>query len=446
MKILFIESREIINLFRLVGDKLKEEGYSSNYLILNKFYSKKRDDEILIPATRKKYKVLKENIKLFDKIKTSDRQFNDFGAKDYSHYQYYHDKITEIISKLNPDIIIGEAASFQDLLTIEVAKKNNILYLNPMSCRYPKSRFSFYQYDSCNPYLGSGEIKSEEKTILEIDEIINRKILPDYMKKKEKTKKKTFLKDRFNKFLFSAMNDKNTPNSLKYISKNRENKRIRKKWEAVSKVQLIAKKFGLLFPLQMQPEGNIDVFGVKYRNQTKVISKLISVIPKDIILYVKPNPKSRYEITDDIIKLAKENSNLILLPHSLEMSDIIKNIDLVITNTGTIAIECILNNTPISILSKYFFNTASNCIYINDINDINDIINLVKINEFPTLTKKEILNYFNSLRRTSYEGIMSSDSTDNTNINLLTNSFLSMLLKHERILLENIEKKSNFVT
>ena len=46
----------------------------------------------------------------------------------------------------------------QYLLTIKICKEKNILFLHPTSCRYPSGRFSFYKYDTVQPYLGSNEL------------------------------------------------------------------------------------------------------------------------------------------------------------------------------------------------------------------------------------------------------------------------------------------------
>src|SRR5690606_17886319 len=109
-------------------------------------------------------------------------------------------------------------------------------------------------------------------------------------------------------------------------------------------------------------------------------------LPKDAVLYVKPNPKSKYELTKNLIKQIQITKNIIHLHHTTKMDDIIKDIDLVMTVTGTVAIECILNNKPIITLVNTVNNSASNCIFIKDLSkELVPIINSVKDKTFNKL-------------------------------------------------------------
>ena len=164
----------------------------------------------------------------------------------------------------------------------------------------------------------------------------------------------------------------------------------------------------------MQPEANIDVWGRKYRDQLKLIKTIAKTLPKDSVLFVKPNPKSKYELTKNLIKQIQITKNIIPLHHTTKMDDLVKDIDLVITVTGTVAIECILNNKPIITLVNTVNNTASNCIYIKHLSkELVPIINSVKDKTFNKLNDEEKINFINTLNSTSFKGIISDPFSDN---------------------------------
>ena len=163
----------------------------------------------------------------------------------------------------------------------------------------------------------------------------------------------------------------------------------------------------------MQPEANIDVWGRKYRDQTKLVEEISRNLPKGAVLYVKPNPKSKYELSEDLIALVLENKNIIPLSHATKMDHILPEIDLVITVTGTIAIECILGNKPVITLTKTINNEASNCIYVEDLSaQLPQIIKDAESYRFGTVTNQEKIDFINILNKTSYKGLITDPFTD----------------------------------
>ena len=227
MKILFIENRYKTFTFETIANELIKDGHTISFLIQNKKFLPKGDfTNYIIPYPKSKKNSSYKKDDEVKKIIASDRMQNFFQKKDTDYFYYYNQKIQEILLQKKPDIVFGESTAFHELLTIKNCKKNNILYLNPSSCRYPKNRFSFYMYDTLKPYRGSEEKLSEKKAFQIIDSIINRSQKPDYMKviKKEKTK---LLKDKFLKVKSYLRGDYyNTPNPfVKYkIEKQKKRK------------------------------------------------------------------------------------------------------------------------------------------------------------------------------------------------------------------------------
>jgi hypothetical protein len=157
----------------------------------------------------------------------------------------------------------------------------------------------------------------------------------------------------------------------------------------------------------MQPEANIDVWGRPYRDQLKTIQKLYKQLNEGEILYVKPNPKSKYELSEKLINFIKNNPGIVALRHDVSMNAIFADIDLFVTVTGTIAIECIFANKPVVTLVKTLNNKAANCIYLKDLKLLKEQILKVRNHDFTLISKEEKLDFLNLLNASSFKGIIS---------------------------------------
>lgn len=434
MRILFIENRHKTFFFEQIAKNLIDDGHDIHWLIQNKQFSPlEKFQTYTISYPKGKYDNYKKDENVEGAIK-SDRQLNHFKKKDSSYFYYYNQKIEDYLKHLQPNFVFGESTAFHELLTISNCKKLNLLYLNPSTCRFPVGRFSFYKYDSLVPYMGSDELLSSQEAIEIIDQIVNRKTAPDYMKPMSISKIKIF-KDKIKKTFAYFIGEKyNTPNPLVKYKIEKKKSKVKEKWDHNAETKItVDNNFNILYPLQMQPEANIDVWGKKYRDQKTLILDIAKSLPEKCVLYIKPNPKSKYELSGKLLKAVNETNEIKHLHHSTKMDEILPNIDLVITVTGTIAIECILSNKPVVNLVKTLNNNAVNCKFINTINDELPItINEIKSKSFPTLTQQEKIEFINHLNKTSYKGIISDPYTDSNcisskNIDNVVNAFRSIL-------------------
>jgi hypothetical protein len=69
----------------------------------------------------------------------------------------------------------------------------------------------------------------------------------------------------------------------------------------------------------MQPEANIDVWGRPYSNQVELVRRLLLALPEDGRVAIKANPKSKYEVSGDLIRLAQGEPRIVLLPLDWKM-------------------------------------------------------------------------------------------------------------------------------
>mgnify|MGYP005850071697 CR=1 FL=1 len=438
MKILFLENRYKTRLYELVAEHLLKNEHEIHFLVQNHdFKPSKRFVNHLIKYPNSSYKKTKDPYHI-DKVIESDRQINHFQANDNSYFYYYDEKIYKSLKDIKPDIVFGESTAFHELITIENCKKLDIPYLNPCTCRYPTGRFSFYKYETLVPFKGSNKELEDGEALKIINQIVEKTAKPDYMKIKPKSKKEILI-DNLKKLTGYVKGERyNTPHPLVKLSlEKKKNKRI-EIWDFLSEEILSkSKEIKILYPLQMQPEANIDVWGRKFRNQTELIETIVSNLPEDCVLYVKPNPKSNYELNNQLLNFVEKSDQVRSLSHSAKMEDIIHEVDLVITVTGTIAIECILSNKPVISLVKNLNNDSSNCYHVQDLEkDLIKFIDILKKKDWDVINQKEKINFINQINRTSYKGIISDPFTNinciaDNNIQELTLAFNDVILEYE---------------
>lgn len=412
MKLLFIENRYKTYFFDPITKFLEQEGHEIFWIVQNKKFMPEIGKQYVIkyPSDKKKFDTSVDLSEIFE----SDRQINFFNKRNQDYFYYYFEKIDNIIKEIKPDVVFGESTAFHELLTIKSCKNNDILYLHPSSCRYPKRRFSFYQYDTLIPFQGSEEKLGEEIANEIIEQISNRTSKPDYMKKIRRNRKKV-LGDKLKIVSGYLTGEKyNTPNPLVKYGIEKQKKENILRWDGIA-VQSIAKEDNaILYPLQMQPEANIDVWGRKYRDQLKLIKEIVQSIDENQILYVKPNPKSKYELSKELVAFVEAHPKIKGIHHSVSMDSIFNDIQMVITVTGTIAIECILSNKPVLTLVNTINNQARNCKFIESVESIKSI----QSSDFVKLSRDEQIDFINKLNETSYKGLVSDPFSDENCIHL----------------------------
>ena len=431
MKILFIENRYRTIFWTKIGHALEEEGYEVYYLVQNHTFRPKGKKVIIMP-----YPSIQRNKELSENdlnLLKSDRNINYFQHKETSHYIHYRELIKSILNKLHPDIVFGESTAFHELITIEECKSLGLLYLQPSTCRFPMGRFSFYQYDTLEPFSGSGETMDNETAIKLINNIVHRSVVPDYMKKKKSTiitKLKRLIELIKLSNSYYTGEHYNTPNPIvKYKIENRKTILINQ-WDMIAEQRLkklSTTTFNLLYPMQMQPEANLDVWGRKYRNQLETLQQIIKNTSEDITIIVKPNPKSKYELTEELVSYIKSEKRIIPVSHTTPMSQVLSQTQMVLTVTGTIAIECILADIPVVTMIKTINNTVNSCIWLESFNQLPLWINEIKHKKFPYINEQTKISFINLLNRTSFWGLPYETTMAEDNINKCLIGFKKIL-------------------
>lgn len=413
MRILFIENRYRTLFWREMAKALIDDGHQVRFIVQNHYFKRSPEEggnlDFIIPypksLTGKNQNPKNEPLIL------SDRNVNYFMHPDTAHYDYYREYLGKILEEFKPEVVFGESTAFHELITIDICKERAIPYLHPSTTRYPSGRFSFYKYDTLTPFGGSGELMPETEAKDIIGAIVDRTTKPDYMRMKKPTlssKVKRLKELAEHSMAFYRGEHYNTPSPFvkRKIEKRKEG--IIKRWDELAAgrmAQLDNESFKILYPMHMQPEANLDVWGRPYRNQLLTIRGILENIPSDTFLIVKPNPKSKYELTDELLDFIMRNPRIIPVVHPTPMERVLKVTDLVVTVTGTIAIECILSNKPVVTLVNTLNNTNENCIFIDSLSKVGSYVYMVKQGKFPKIDESKKIEFFNLLNRTGFKGL-----------------------------------------
>ncbi len=408
-KILFAEVRTKTFLYDAVASHLIKNGIQVTWIIQNHlFLPKNYSTKHIIPYPKKsQLKTFSSDRHIYARVSNSDRMVLYFKSKT-KHYQYYWDHVNRILNIEKPDLVIGEVGNVHTHFLCIACELRKIPFYDIEGSRYPDIRFSFHNYDNYDPIYLNQSIPKEythEKIQTIIKSIVERSAQPFYMESVGYSKI-TKLKNRLGripyriKLLIEFLRGEKycTHNPIIYIYRKPliEFKyfQLKKISTSFADLKFMGKKI-LLYPMQMQPEFNLDVWGRKYRDQPATILKISENLPSNWILVIKLNPKYREEINNNLKKIITNTQNTYLLDPSVSMKDIDSITECAITITGTIALERIINEKPVLVLSDSFLTQNGLVTKLEKIESLKEILNNVnalKENQAkPTTLIKELL-------------------------------------------------------
>ena len=91
--------------------------------------------------------------------------------------------------------------------------------------------------------------------------------------------------------------------------------------------------------------------------------------------------------------------------HATPMDAVLPLADLVVTATGTVAIECILSDIPVVTLIRTMNNDMRNCPWLESFDGLSGWVERIRSSSFPKTTQREKIDFINRLNRTSFRGI-----------------------------------------
>lgn len=361
MEILFIENRQATLLWQQAALALEAQGHTVSWMVQNHGFAPSGKRVYRIPYPQAGDLSDARLDRELDEIAATDRALIHFGVSS-AHYFYYREKICELIDRLAPDVVFGESTQFHELLAIARCKSLGIPYLAPNSTRYPPGRLVFFLYDTLSPVGGCGIRPDADYVNAMLADINQRNLKPSYMEPQHHSWSATLLRRRtqLNIALSWLFGERYiTPSPLRRLILDRAHRLARKKWDelAAERGELTGvdgMSNWVLYPLQLQPESNLDVFGQPWIDQCETMERAaVALAARGAKLVVKPNPKSKYEMTSRLVNAAKANPNVIVLSHRSSMAEAFRAAPLVLSVTGTVILECIFQGKPVAVLGTH---------------------------------------------------------------------------------------------
>lgn len=415
MKIVFIENRYKTFFWSAVGRELLDSGHKISWIVQNHYFTPSGGSIRIVPVPEKNDLSQAPDSEEISFIRNSDRNINHFGGNDL-HYKYYQNAIDSILDDVKPDVVIGESTLFHELMAIAWCKRNGVPFLNPSMVGYPSGRFSIYAEATKNPVICNGPTPTDEECFAVCEAIRRRERAPDYMQPPIADDSARVLPlprsigDRLMILRgYLAGEHFNTPHPWTKWRLDRSVTRHLQTWERLSKSKshVTNGKRILLYPMQLQPEANIDVWGQPYRDQANLIKQLADSLPAGWHILIKANPKAKYEINRKLIDILSDHPRITPISLSLSMAEVMPKVDLVCTVTGTIAIESVLSRIPLAQLGPGITQGAPGCMKITAPADIAKTARLVEQGLFRTAEDPDRIALVKKLYATTHAGIIS---------------------------------------
>lgn len=447
MKLLFVENRYATWVYAAVAQQLEKLGHEIHWLVQNPVFKPAFGCVHIMPFPSN----LTGKVNAPDEyqwLARTDRGVLHFGATG-AHYPHYDEHVQEHLQRIKPDVIFGEATEFHELLVIRHAKTIGIPYLSPNVTRYPADRLAFFAYDTLEPVGGDGSILSDAEADQMLEDIRQRKVVPSYMRPaatRHRLLPLLKIADKM-RITWGWMHGERyiTPSPLRKLALYAAQKKARSEWEAHAAAQTgqwtelkTSKTPWVLYALQMQPEGNIDVWGSPWNDQAETIrSAAASLAAVGATLVVKPNPKSKYEMNDRLHQVVNSTPNVVALPHATPMLDVFPFAPLVLSVTGTILMECIFSSKPVACLGKHAMAHYPGVKQISRPELIAGVLQSAERGELLVATVEQARNLIKQLHSSSYSAtiwdpVAKPNFETQGTLQALTNVFGHMLLHHAR--------------
>jgi hypothetical protein len=414
MKILFIENRYSTLIWAKAAEALESSGHTVFWLVQNHLFApdSRRVHTIPYPSERDCPSLPLDAA--LQAVADTDRALLHFGRQP-SHYRFYKKRIEDVLDQISPDVVFGESTQFHELLAIARCKTLGIPYLAPNATRYPAGRLIFFKYDSFETVGGGGQSLDDADARVLLDDIIGRRVIPSYMEvpKANFLAKAKRLKEKLRVIAGWTRGERYvTPAPWVKFRLDRALTQARARWDTLAGQRsgvtgLDTGSRWVLYPLQMQPESNLDVFGQPWINQAKTMARAAQALAVvGATLVVKPNPKSKYEMSDELVECALAHENIIPLPHACPIGPVFKQAPVVLSVTGTVILESIFGSKPVGVLGTHGMTRLPGVTRLNAPEDIANLLVNTLNGSAVRATRSDALHVLKQLHATSYEALL----------------------------------------
>lgn len=346
MRVVFVENRGKTAFWAEVARRLIARGHSVGWIVQNLAYAPPSGTgEAVFLGFPKAAEMVEAPVP--EAVSTDrGRQYFCAGSR---HYTFYARRVEEALDLMRPDAVIGEPTLMHELLTMAECRLRGTPYLHPTMTRYPGGRFNVLEGDTQIPVICSGDAWPRDRLDELARAISEGRSLPSYMAKP------TAMAVRMRQLRRAGGQTRttlgwlrgerfNTPSPARKLALQRMLRANLKSWAALARMPVATgpeKGPVILYPLQMQPEANIDVWGRPYSDQVALVKRLLAALPEDGAVAVKANPKTKYEASAELLALARSNPRVVLLPIDCTMKDAQAVTTGSVTVSGTVGFEAV---------------------------------------------------------------------------------------------------------
>jgi hypothetical protein len=368
VRVCFVENRGKTVFWEAVADAMRLRGHEIAWIVQNHAFcprsAKRIGDQVVVIPYPRPQDMAAANPELA-KWLAGDRGAEHFG-NGTEHYGHYSDWIAKTLDNIAPDVVIGEPTLFHEQIALWHCRSRGIPYLHPAMCRYPRNRFAVLDGEHEIALGGSGEAWDTARVAEEVDRIASGRTIPVYMDKPDRLIRLRHTTASMRIWYARLGGERfNTPSLRRKVALSRALRRRLGEWEALARPVPNGKE-ALLYPLQIQPEANINLYGRPFVDQTATIRAMLTAAPADVSIAVKANPKAKYEVTDELLTLAASDARVVLLPLATTMAGAQQQTTGSLTVTGTVGFEAVFGkgrclSLRIAVLADHLpaFHTAS---------------------------------------------------------------------------------------
>ncbi len=359
----------------------------------------------------------------------------DAGQELLLSFAYQFNKI---LKNHEVKIVFGEITWGIELVGYYICQQRNIVYANPLNIyAFDEPRLAFFDNRNSLNYIQLIANHNTDITISlarKIDERLKSDINNSYLAHKLRALVSRSLVQRGLHFFEELFTSSDYRYSLSFKRRMLAQLYNKKRIEFASIFDSVDSNYKyVLFPLHIQPEATPDVISFEFSNQLEVARQLSCSLPVNYKLIVKEHPNGfGCRNLTQLLKF-KNLPNVVLIDPYLPMNNLIRNVDLVVSITGTVALEASLNNIPSIIFSNIYFSQLPNIHRMTDFSQLKFIVKECLYNEKAVCNeryKDEHAKYFDIVWRGSfdcyiYHPIIAPKVLDADNIERLTRAFYS---------------------
>jgi len=148
-------------------------------------------------------------------------------------------------------------------------------------------------------------------------------------------------------------------------------------------VEKLSRETYAYYPLHVEPEIAISIFGKEYLNQIELIRNIARSIPVSWKLVVKDHPAGVGRRNIGYYTNLLEIPNVVLANHYIESKHIIEKAKIIFTVSGFSGFEAILKRRPVVTFRKTFYDILPDCM----------IQNVQSLQVLPLVVKRLLENY-----------------------------------------------------